>query len=329
VASSTSSSGLPVGGLPRYRDLPIDDSKPARSAWGVFGDDDQTGTVNLLTPERVKLGAGLVRKGAVFSLNWSIEEPSPPISGRGELRHTILRSAVSTDDYYDGFYPQRSTQLDSLAHMAHPEHGFYNGCTHEDITGRPGSRNGVDVWARRGIAGRFVLVDLAAHRERLGAELPADESTVVTVDEVDEALANQQVELAEGDVLLLRFGWMHWYEQASPEQRSALASPPHRFAAPGLSPQERTAEWLWDQGIAMVCADSPALEAHPVDFSNVEGCLHYRIIPLLGLAVGELFALDDLAADCAADGVYEGLFTSAPINKVGGSGSPGNALAIK
>jgi len=61
----------------------------------------------------------------------------------------------------------------------------------------------------------------------------------------------------------------------------------------------------------------------------VEGFLHFRIIPLLGMAVGEMFVLDALAEDCAADGVYEGLFTSAPLNKVGGSGSPANALAIK
>ena len=52
------------------------------------------------------------------------------------------------------------------------------------------------------------------------------------------------------------------------------------------------------------------------------------MIPLLGLAVGEMFVLDALAEACAADGIYEGLFCAAPLNKVGGSGSPANALAI-
>jgi hypothetical protein len=61
----------------------------------------------------------------------------------------------------------------------------------------------------------------------------------------------------------------------------------------------------------------------------VERFLHWRVIPLLGLAVGEMFVLDALADDCAADGVYEGLFTAAPLHKIGGSGSPANALAIK
>ena len=59
--------------LPPYRDLPIDPTRPPRSAWGVFGDDDQVGTINLLTPQRIRDAATLVRKGAVFSLNCSIE----------------------------------------------------------------------------------------------------------------------------------------------------------------------------------------------------------------------------------------------------------------
>jgi hypothetical protein len=57
--------------------------------------------------------------------------------------------------------------------------------------------------------------------------------------------------------------------------------------------------------------------------------MHWRLIPLLGLPIGELWDLDALAAACAADGVYEFFFTSAPLNVLGGVGSPPNALAIK
>lgn len=91
--------------LPRYLELPIDASKPAGSAWGVFGDDDEIGTINLLTPERVLRAAALVRKGAVFSLNWDIEKPSPPVLGRRPLTHTYIDLHPGTDDYYDGLYP--------------------------------------------------------------------------------------------------------------------------------------------------------------------------------------------------------------------------------
>ncbi|HLY14389.1 MAG TPA: hypothetical protein VKR24_08560, partial [Candidatus Limnocylindrales bacterium] len=63
--------------------------------------------------------------------------------------------------------------------------------------------------------------------------------------------------------------------------------------------------------------------------ADLDRFLHYRLITFLGMAIGELFALDGLAEDCAADGVYEGLFTAAPLNKQGGSGSTANALALK
>jgi hypothetical protein len=146
--------------LPAYEDLPVDVSAPPGSSWGVFGPGDQVGTVNLLTPDRVRRGAGLVRKGLVFSLNWNIELPDPPLLGREPLRHTILDVGCGTDDFYDNFYPQGSSQWDALSHIGHPQYGFYNGRKFTDFTGRPGSLNGIDNWARRGIVGRFVLADI-------------------------------------------------------------------------------------------------------------------------------------------------------------------------
>jgi hypothetical protein len=101
------------------------------------------------------------------------------------------------------------------------------------------------------------------------------------------------------------------------------------FPTPGLANAEETVAWIWNHGLAAVAADNPALEVQPFDEGRVDGFLHYRLIPLLGLAIGELFALDPLAADCAADGVYEGLLTASPLNKLGGCGSPANALAMK
>ncbi len=75
---------------PRYRDLPTSRTEPDRSAWGLFGTDDEVGTVNLLGPEHARKAAGLVSKGEVFSLNWDIEKPDPPIFGRKALHHHIV-----------------------------------------------------------------------------------------------------------------------------------------------------------------------------------------------------------------------------------------------
>ena len=321
---------------PRYRDLPVAAGKPARSSWGLFGEDDQVGTVNLLTPARVAHAATLVRKGQVFSLNWDMEKPYPPILGRKAMHHHIIDltpgtddSEWGTDDYYDGYWPQSSTQWDALSHMPHPEFGYYNGVQRAEITGEPGTKNGIENWGRRGIAGRFVLADVAAYLQQQGRPIDASQRVAVDIADVQGALDAQGAKLLGGDVLLLRMGWIAWYNAASLDTRvaiSKLGGP--ELQAPGLSADESTLEWLWDHQVAVVACDVPALEAMPYT-PTVEGFLHFRIIPLLGMAVGEMFALDALAADCAADGVYEGMFTAAPLNKVGGSGSPGNALALK
>jgi len=317
--------------MPAYHELPIDPAQPAGSAWGVFGSQDEVGTINLLTPERVLRGVDLVQKGRVFSLNWDLEKPNPPILGRGALRHTITNLAEiehpGTDDCYDNFYPQASSQWDSLSHIAHPEHQYYNGRSVDEFTGKPGSRNGIDNWGRRGIVGRFVLADVEAYRRHRMVPLPANEKVAITVDEVEATLEHQGSHLETGDILMLRFGWISWYESTDFATRKNLAK--QMLSSPGLAAEERTAEWLWDRHLAAVVADCPALEATPFDVKSVEGFLHYRIIPLLGLAVGEMFYLDELARDCSNDGVYEGLFTAAPLNKMGGSGSPANALALK
>ncbi len=322
--------------LPRYRDLPTDRTPPDRSAWGLFGDDDEVGTINLLTPEKVQKAAAGVHDGKVFSLNWNQELPDPPILGRKAMHHHIIDLKPGADDYYDNFYPQASSQWDALCHMPHPKHGYYNGRTQADITGRPGSRNGIEHWAKLGIAGRFVLADVVRHRAAEGRPLRPDAADPVTVDDLAGTLRRQDVWPEEGDILLVRMGWVVWYETLSAEARHGLAEAGQDLATPGLSGEEEMAEWLWDMHIAAIGCDVPALEVLPSGPWNApdpeeasKHYLHFRIIPLLGLAVGEMFVLDALADDCAADRRYTGLFTAAPINKLGGAGSTANALAIK
>jgi hypothetical protein len=88
------------------------------------------------------------------------------------------------------------------------------------------------------------------------------------------------------------------------------------------------APYLWDLHIAAIAADNPALEAWPPP-AGPGGFMHWKLIPHFGMPIGELWWLADLADACAADGVYEFFFTSAPLNVPGGVGSPPNALAIK
>ncbi len=313
---------------PAYRDLPVVSGAPAGSAWGVFGEHDEVGTINWLTEEHVRRAASLVRRGAVFPLNWSLDLPKPAILGRESPRHRLIPLGGGYDDAYDAFYPQASSQWDSLMHVEHPQAGYYNGYREEALSVDGGAHLGIQHWARRGIAGRWVLADVGRHLARRGDPLDCGTRRSVSVDEVEDVLAAQDVTVAGGDILLLRFGWIHWYTGLDEQTRSRLGDG-QLFAAPGLAAEERTAEWLWNHQVAVIAADCPALEAMPFDKSSAEGFLHARLIALLGMAIGELFDLERLAEDCARDRVYEGLFTAAPLNKTGGAGSTGNALALK
>jgi kynurenine formamidase len=317
--------------VPSYDELPIREGAPAGAAWGVFGNEDQLGTINLLTPERVTQAANFIRRGRVFALNLPINIPDPPLFTRGKHRHVIKHFAnYILDDYLDNFYPQASSQWDALSHVKHPQFGAYNGIAEDDITGYGGSKLGIDNLARRGIAARGILADVARFYEKQGRRLNCATNDVVPLEDLIATLDAQGTKIWPGDVLLVRIGWTKAYLAMEEEQKAELA---RETKSPGIEGSRRTARWLWEQHIAAVASDSPGLEAIPPpqvsDFMEANDLLHFHMLSYFGMPIGEMWDLDELADDCANDNRYEFFFTSAPLNIPGGVGSPPNALAIK
>jgi kynurenine formamidase len=323
----TGAPGVP-GGIPRYDDLPRD-AAGAPLAWGVFGPGDDVGRMNLQSADAVVGAARSVTRGAVFPLSAPHDLFDPPLFGRGAVRHARLESPGGTgfDDVYDNYYPQASSQWDALSHVAYRPDVFYQGVTAGDIA-RDG-RNGIDRWAERGIAGRGVLLDVARALTADGRPLDPGTSTALTVEDLELAREAAGVEFRPGDVVLIRTGFVEWYRRQDEAARRAMA---RRLTAAGIEHTEAMARYVWDSGAAAWAGDAPALEVWPPD-GRAEaapfGFLHNVLIGQFGMGIGELWALDDLAADCAADGRYEFLLCSAPLNVPGGIGSPANALAIK
>jgi kynurenine formamidase len=316
-------------------------AQPPHSSWEVFGRDDELGTINLLTPERVAAAARLVRTGERFNLDYPVNafEPYPTGTRPATRHHVFANNEFHRDDWLDSFYLQSTSQLDALRHIGDPRYGFYNGLPAEENT--PGStRLGIHRWAESGIAGRGVLLDVPRYfaAQHLGFDC---EATVVLDAATLSAIAEfQGVDWRGGDILLLRTGWAGNYVAKSAPQRVEFNS---RNRSPGLAQRETTLRWLWDREIALVASDTPAVEADPVidsDFRvpgerppergvNHSGMLHRPLIALLGMAMGELWRLDELAASCAGDGRYDFFLTCKPLYIVGGVGSPPNAMAVK
>ena len=322
-------SSAPRENLPSYAQLPVRAGAPAGAAWGVFGDQDEVGTINLLTPARVLASKASIKSGKVFSLNLPIDVPNPPLFTRQAHRHTIKNFGGAMefvlDDYLDNFYPQASSQWDALCHVMHPELGAYNGVPKNEITGRGGKRLGIDNLAKRGIAGRGVLADIARYYESVGKSIDYMTAQSIPLEDLEATLKYQKSPLRNGDILLIRTGWTEFYYGLSDMQKEELA---RETVVPGIEGSDRVAKWLWDHHLAAVAADSPALEALPKPEGNAE-FLHFHMLAFFGMPIGEMWNLEELAADCARDKQYEFFVTSAPMHIPGGVGSPPNALAIK
>ena len=293
----------------RYQDL------PDRDAHGFFGDKDALGSLNKQTPAAIAAAASLIVSGELFSLNAPLNWPDPPLFSRKPVQHTVFQTPLGNrDDYLDSFYPQASTQWDGFTHFRDPEVGFYNHLPPEEL--------GIDVWARKGIAGRAVLLDFARHCERHGKEFDWLSRASITVEDLEAVRLEAGVEQRSGDILLVRTGWMRAYNSATPEEKAQV----HKtLIGPGIDPSDEMAEYLWDWGVSAFANDTFGFEPMPPGPDT----LHARILARLGIPIGELWDLEALAAHSAADGRYESFVTSAPLNIPGGVGSPANALAIK
>jgi len=313
--------------LPSYGELPVTPGAPDGSSWGLWGPDDRLGTLNLLTPERVLRAAQLIRRGAVFPLDWDWSLPDPPLFGRQPMVHRVVDGGGDfVDDVIDAYNTQSSSQWDGFRHVAVGGQ-LYNGLGHDD--------HGVDHWARKGIVGRGVLVDIAAYRAAQGRPLALDRPEDVGADELLAILEHEQVTVETGDVLLVHVGYTQWYlglDQATRTKIGSIRAP----RCPGLRAGRDMVALLWDLHIAAVASDTPSFEVAPFsrglsadEEQSSYATLHHNLLPLLGVPIGELWDLAALAADCADDGVYECFLTSSPIKVRNGVGSPPNALAIK
>ena len=270
--------------LPSYADLPPA-SGGGRSAWGLFGAEDNLGLVNLLTPQRIAAAARLVRRGQVFCLDMPLGSISPALATfRGPPRHRVLHQpgTVGFDDVYDNFYPQAASQWDSLAHIGYAPDQMYNGATERQVLA--GTRNTIEHWARHGLACRAVLLD--AERAMRDAGRPYDPGGSSPIGVADLELARRQagVEFAAGDIILLHTGFAAWYLEQPSQVKNRLHG---NVTAPGIEHTEAVCEYLWNSHAAAIASDTYGVEVFPADSSSQAhpfGFLHNMLIGQFGMA---------------------------------------------
>ena len=311
--------------VPPYDELPLIEALGLRHAWDVFGRDDELGTLNHLTDQRVIGAMSSVVTGERIGLTLPMDAITPPLYGRQALEHTLIEDSRNIwDDRLDSFYPQASSQWDGMRHVRCREFGFFGGVT--DSPPEMGERLGIHHWARRGITGRGVLLDVGAFLAASEPDFDPARERRVSPELLEQVAEVQGVQIAPGDILCIRFGWVSRYQGMSAEERKEYAAHSHPPYA-GLAAGEEMARYLWNSQIAALTCDNPGAEVAPG--SAEVGSLHRRLLPTLGIVIGELFDFDALATAAHGDGRWSFLFTAVPTHIVGGVGSPANAVAIR
>jgi kynurenine formamidase len=300
--------------------------------WGRFGPEDECGTLNFVTPEDVANAARLVRRGRVFAMGIPMDRDGPQsglFGGRWNPIRTMLTTGTdAVAGNLDGpgkpfrfaddaihTPTQAATHCDALAHIF-LEDKMWNGYDARLVDSKGARKCGIEHFKDR-MVGRGVLLDVARHKRLARLE----NGYAITSAELDATAAAQGVEVRRGDFVIVRTGQM-----ADHLARGAWES----YAggdAPGLAFE--TCLWLHEKEIAMISADTWGIEVRPNESDEVNQPWHWVTIPAIGITHGEMFFVEGLADDCAADGVWEFLFCAAPLNITGGCGSPLTPLAIK
>ncbi len=338
-------------------------TRPEGSTWGDFGEDDQLGRLNLITPAKVLEGVREIREGKVFGLSLPLDFPGgavlnarrgpPKVSptlqdGCPCLNFPLVRlDARNTDLLSDDQVTlalQYSTQWDSFAHVGtyFDVHGngvaekvYYNGYkANEDVVGPfdyrpegdvpmdgPYGARALDIsnFARKGIQGRAVMLDLKKHygleRRWLGLE---DLQRVITADRID---------VRPGDMLVFRTGFTEVLLQMNrrPDKEKLDAT-----GAVLDGRDKALLQWITDSQVSALCADNYAVEGLPAREAlgrRPSLPLHQHCLFKLGVPLAELWWLGELADWLGKAGRTAFLLTAPPLNLPGAVGSPVTPIA--
>jgi hypothetical protein len=129
-----------------------------------------------------------------------------------------------------------------------------------------------------------------------------------------------------GDILIIRSGFLQWYQHASKEEQIASLD---KYAFIGVESSMNSVKWLWNHHFAAVAGDTIGFECNPVDFKDESVVkLHEWLLAHWGTPIGELWDLERLAEVCRERNQWSFFLTSAPLNVFGGVATPPNVIAI-
>ena len=310
--------------------------------WGKWGPEDEIGTLNYITPEAITAAGKLIQSGKVFPMGINLDANGPQAGWNGRTNPVRTMLATGTDATLgvqgDGRGPQSgapyaddvvtmplqcATHWDALGHVFYQYRDendelqtvMWNGYPASLVTSAGLQKCGIQA-SRGKMVGRGVLLDMAKHK---GVQCMAD-GEGITGEDLDACAKAENVEVRSGDFVLVRTGQLGKCIKSGEWGTFAAGD------APGL--EFETLTWLHDNEVAAIAMDTWGVEVRP-NRGELFQPWHQICIPILGLTMGEMFYMDDLADDCAKDGCYEFFFTAPSLPFTGGTASPINPMAVK
>lgn len=281
--------------------------------WGKWGDNDQIGQLNLMTPKSILSTLSLIKEGKLYNLAVPLEKDGP----QAPTFHKTWQVTYYTNDMRKGasnmaddivaMESHSGTHMDSLGHFSKDGY-LWNGRTSENVSSKGLTWAGIENV--KGIVARGILLDLPAFRNIPHLEL----GDVVMAQEMDACAAFQGTEIRPGDILLLRTGWYKVFK----EKRAIYDQ-----GEPG--PDATCAAWLKRKDILAIGADNYGVERIMFNDRNpLHPRLHTVALRDLGIYLIENLDLEELARDR----VYEFAFMAAPLRLTHATGAPFTPLAL-
>lgn len=285
------------------------------SNWGRWGADDQLGTLNLITPEKIKAAADLVREGVTVSLALDLNKQADELNAN-PFEHTLTVATfggheVAGDRYAVEYHGFAHSHIDGLPHFAHGGK-MYNGFSVDTLKSDGAQKLGIHN-AKNGIVSRGVLIDMPWFK---GVDY-LEPTTVITVDDLEAWERKTGVTVSSGDVLLIRTG--RWERVRQKGQWNFLEAAAGSHAS--------VAKWLKARDVAVIGSDGVS-DAMPSHVEGLANPLHELVLVGLGMLILDNLDLDAVAQAAAARERWTFMFVGAPLRVPGGTGSPLNPLAI-
>ena len=283
------------------------------SNWGRWGEDDQLGTLNLITPAKRRQAAALVREGVSVSLARDTEKESAadnPSPFGHEMRGVNGPGQYVGDTFTVSYHGYAHTHMDSLCHMSY-QGQMFNGFSRSEVT-EAGCAKAAITNFKQGIFTRGILMDIP----RLKGVEYLEPGTPIYPEDLDAWEKKAGITVGRGDVVFIRTG--RWARRA--------AVGPWQVSGNSAGLYASSARWLKERDVAMLGSDA-ASDVLPSGVDGVVQPIHQLVLVAMGTPIFDNCDLEALSEEANRRQRWEFLLTAAPMAVPGGTGSPLNPIA--